>query len=673
MLLDLEKVVKWAARNDCYTNDSCGLHMNVSVPNFSKDKLDYVKLAIFLGDEYVLNQFGRLGNTYCASAMENIRKIAKTEPDKVVTMLRAMQNNLSAMASKIVHTGTTNKYTSINTQDGYIEFRSPGGDWLGEYAADPGKINNTLLRFTVALDVAMKPELHRQEYMKKLYKTLSLGESNDTIKFFARYAAGELPQSALKSFVKQAQLQRKVKKLLPDAIKGQQLIQWRATSGAATATVVARTEEEARKKAAVNIGIPLTDRAVDTIDIQPIDLYTGPVNSYDIFRLDNGGHADIVAGVDERDAIANFRIKRSWQTYDVTAKLHTPSVPQQSQTASGDQEFSGTWEVVSRPTDEVVYTLGGIGNAVQDAERYAARWAEETGFSDPVYVRPRMQPRTTGGGFARAPHTSIYQVVNNRNGQIILGGETRTFAYTVEMANIGIRSYGIAPEDIRIIDMATNRSYNIDGSPANTSTAQTLPNWTYSRRDGGEIAGSREPRRVAEPMTLSDALELLRRHVSVQPDNIVLTNLNTGETFDGNGDRITPVPGSTVDRAQQRAEQRFTVDYTIRQYGDVMNNRVTVPAANADAAMDNVRNQLEASRAEVLRIEAEPIEQAQARGTESLPPGNARWLILDRNGREVYSFVNTTAQSDANQYARQWLTANAQDGQGPYDVVPVSR
>ena len=104
-----------------------------------------------------------------------------------------------------------------------------------------------------------------------------------------------------------------------------------------------------------------------------------------------------------------------------------------------------------------------------------------------------------------------------------------------------------------------------------------------------------------------------------------------------------------------------------------MNNRVTVPAANADAAMDNVRNQLEASRAEVLRIEAEPIEQAQARGTESLPSGNARWLILDRNGREVYSFVNTTAQSDANQYARQWLTANAQDGQGPYDVVPVSR
>jgi hypothetical protein len=683
MLSDLEKVIKWAGRNDCYTNSSTGLHMNVSVPGFELNKLDYVKLAIFLGDEYVLEQFGRAGNTYCASAMEKIRSIAKTQPDKVKTMLQQMQGSLSAMASKIVHTGTTSKYTSINTQDGYIEFRSPGGDWLGEYAADPGKITNTLLRFTVALDVAMKPEAFRQEYMKKLYKTLSLGESNDTIQFFARYAAGDLPQSALKSFVKQAQIQRKAKKLLPGAIKGQQLIQWRATSGSATATVVARTEEEARKKAAIYIGIPFTDRAIDTMDIQPLDLYTGPINKYNIIRDSNGADIDTVEGADERDAIANFRAARpNWHT-DITARLvtstqsaadypaatsNTPgpwTIMNQStrrmlqslnepfiqashvaaeiamgnnirradiriintengqvydidgrptryntgqsddQQSSRDQEFSGTWEVVSRPTDEVVHTISGIGNAVSDAERYAARWVEETGFSDPVYVRPRMRPRPTGGGaFDRAPHTSIYQLVDNRDGRILLGGETRTFAYTVEMAGLAIRSYGVPSGDIRIVDMATNRSYNIDGLPVNASAAP-----------------------------------------------------------------VAPVPGSTLDRAQQR----FTVDYTIRQYGDVMNNRVTVPAANADAAMDNVRNQLEASRAEVLRIEAEPIEQAQARGTESLPPGNARWLILDRNGREVYSFVNTTAQSDANQYARQWLTANAQDGQGPYDVVPVSR
>jgi len=212
MLSDLDKVAKWASRIGGYTNDSTGLHMNVSVPNFDQDRLDYVKLAIFLGDEYVLDQFGRAGNTYCKSAMAQIQQIAKTNPDKVQTMLRQMQGNLSAMASKIVHTGQTSKYTSINTKTGYIEFRSPGGDWLGDYAADPGKITNTLLRFVVALDIAMKPELHRQEYMKKLYKTLDQGDNSDTIKFFAEFSAGELPAAALKAFVKNAQEKRKAGK-----------------------------------------------------------------------------------------------------------------------------------------------------------------------------------------------------------------------------------------------------------------------------------------------------------------------------------------------------------------------------------------------------------------------------------------------------------------------------
>jgi hypothetical protein len=264
-------------------------------------------------------------------------------------------------------------------------------------------------------------------------------------------------------------------------------------------------------------------------------------------------------------------------------------------------------------TDEVVTTISGIGNAVADAERHANQWARETSFSDPVYVRPRMQPRTTGSGaFDRAPHTSIYQVVDNRDGQVILGGATRTFSYTVEMTNmyIGIPRYNLTPEDIRIIDMSTNRSYNIDGSPANTSApaAQHTYEVTYTVNDG---AGAR---------------------------------------------------------------------------------RMRVPAANANAAMNQVRDELQQQGLEVESISADaaasvqPVpgsteylnrslaaQQASAQGTESLPPGNARWLVLDRNGREVYSFVNTTAQSDANQYARQWLSANARDGQGPFDVVPVPR
>jgi hypothetical protein len=71
---------------------------------------------------------------------------------------------------------------------------------------------------------------------------------------------------------------------------------------------------------------------------------------------------------------------------------------------------------------------------------------------------------------------------------------------------------------------------------------------------------------------------------------------------------------------------------------------------------------------------APQIQQPPARGTESLPPGNARWLVLDRDDREVYSFVNTTAQSDANQYARDWMINRAPRevrDRGPFTIVPA--
>jgi hypothetical protein len=65
------------------------------------------------------------------------------------------------------------------------------------------------------------------------------------------------------------------------------------------------------------------------------------------------------------------------------------------------------------------------------------------------------------------------------------------------------------------------------------------------------------------------------------------------------------------------------------------------------------------------------VEQAPARGTESLPPGNTRWLVLDQNDREVYSFVHRSNQGEANQYAANWLRGNNMVGQGEFTVVPA--
>jgi hypothetical protein len=390
MIEDIAKVAKWASQIGAYTNSSTGLHMNVSVPNI--EDLDYVKLAMFLGDNYILEQFGREGNFYCKSALEKIKSTARANPDRVDEMLRQFQNGLNDLASKMIHTGSTEKYTSINRQSNRVEFRSPGGDWLNEFGDNPDKIKNTLLRTVVALDVASDPTAYKQEYYKKLYKTLSQGSQDTSIEYFAKYAAGELPKQALKSFIRQIQTKREVQKQAPGS--GKQYW-WRVSRQGYSGSieVVAATREEA------------------------IDKGTSSPDGYP-----------------------------SWRSQpDVRAEPLRPYEETPQQTSSRDQEFTGRWLIVSRTTDEVVNSFGGVGNSVTDAERYAARWAEEAGFDDPIYVRPVMRPiqqqqQTQAGG--QQSSAANYEIVDRGSDQVVFRFIANTAQEAVAKFNDWIRGTG---------------------------------------------------------------------------------------------------------------------------------------------------------------------------------------------------------------------------------------
>jgi hypothetical protein len=246
MISDLNKVKAWAGEFGCYTNDSTGLHINISVPNYSLEKLDYVKLALLMGDEYVLDLFGRSSNTYAKSAMGKIKTALKQKPEAAAQIMDLMKQGLDGVATKAIHNGTTDKYTSINTKNGYIEFRSPGGDWLDE---NFDKIENTLMRFTVALSAAINPEAYRKEYLTKLYKVLSPDMSKndvDIIQLFSNYSAGELDKAALIRQVRQKQLARDV-----DKGKATGKMWWSVSRPGyfASIEVVASSKEEAINKA----------------------------------------------------------------------------------------------------------------------------------------------------------------------------------------------------------------------------------------------------------------------------------------------------------------------------------------------------------------------------------------------------------------------------------------
>jgi hypothetical protein len=201
----MNKLWAWANEGGCYTNDSTGLHMNISVPNFSRENLDYVKLALFMGDDYVLQQFDRVGNEYCRSASKRIK--SGINDFNTFQLLNAMKKGMNAAASKIIHGGHTDKYTSINTRDGWVEFRGPGGNYLSK---SPEELASTALRLAMALSIACDENAYKNEYNKKLYKLLApKSGSPDTVNLFARYASGELTQPELKKLVSQIQNERK--------------------------------------------------------------------------------------------------------------------------------------------------------------------------------------------------------------------------------------------------------------------------------------------------------------------------------------------------------------------------------------------------------------------------------------------------------------------------------
>jgi hypothetical protein len=200
---DFRKIIRWAQSRGAITTSSTGLHMNVSVANYSREQLDYLKLAILIGDEYILEKFGRLGNSYTRSAIEIIKlRMADddlVDPKDIEALLSRMKTGMDQLATKVIHSGYTDKYTSINTKHGWVEFRAPGNDWLD---MNVDELEATMHRYIVALDAAMDPNKFRREYLKKLYKLFKTTDNaTDPLHYFSRYVAGELTKEDLKIMV----------------------------------------------------------------------------------------------------------------------------------------------------------------------------------------------------------------------------------------------------------------------------------------------------------------------------------------------------------------------------------------------------------------------------------------------------------------------------------------
>ena len=208
----LNQVIAWAQARGCYTNSSTGLHMGVSLPgqkSFAEEEgadaetapvaekpIDFMKLALFLGDQHVLKEFGRQANNYCASTLKKLKE-KRWSPQQIATAMEKMRGNLINLAYKDLADRSPGR-DSINMKDNYVEFRGAGGDYLSR-ESDEGMdfLENTLLRYVQALAIAGDPSAHRDEYAKKLYKLIS-PEGDDTLNLFSQFATGEISSEQLK-------------------------------------------------------------------------------------------------------------------------------------------------------------------------------------------------------------------------------------------------------------------------------------------------------------------------------------------------------------------------------------------------------------------------------------------------------------------------------------------
>jgi hypothetical protein len=292
----LQEVTDWANNpneGNAYTNQSTGLHMGVSVPYKGGD-VDYLKLILFLGDEYVLQSFGREANTYAKSAMSKFRENIKGGRADPAGALMLMKNNLIEFAYREIQKGVgTGKYTSAHIQDGYIEFRSAGGDWLAEESADPQKLSSTMLRYARAMQIAADPSAERQEFAKKLYKFVA-PEGDSQLALFSQFAAGAIDKDQLKK--------QWAEKTIGTERKTNQ--RWKLYNRATGEAVAGQeyngyTEEEARARAKGKISPGSSDRDFDAAyELRNI----GQEQQWEIYSVDTGETLEIVKGRNKGEA-----------------------------------------------------------------------------------------------------------------------------------------------------------------------------------------------------------------------------------------------------------------------------------------------------------------------------------------------------------------------------------
>jgi hypothetical protein len=685
LLSDMQKIRTWAKQRGAYTNSSTGLHMNVSVPDMSTAKLDYVKLALLLGDEHVLEQFGRSANTYTGSALKKIREIIKNDPSRVDEVLAKMREHMESLATKVIHTGETQKFTSINTKGNYVEFRSPGGDYLD---ANWDKVVPTLLRTVVALDAAMDPAKYRQEYQKKLYKLLDSAQTktaspnvNKLLSMYFTDADEGGSRDVARQLAKELLTKRQAER---EAGKGERDFWWRVTMPSGSRIeVVARTEQEAREKAARQWGFDSAEYTTSRARVEPLR----PADS-DAGAKGSGRWGIWITGLNKFATINKERLE--FPSRQEASEWYQDRVL----TTPGTRSDVEIREIPAEPGETTWRVKLGAGSQIDvqasSEEEALTQAAKAWGYASPEYL--------IGATAAPAPST---QPIGNPTAGNTAEGNVRYYIRDVERDQIVHRFYARDANEA-VAELAWWKQQNPGRDlkfgrdddaaapaqapvPAGQAMSGDWAVWSTQRERFATIgnAGARRfnTRADAEAWIQNYNTQFPEQNLGwvarefappaqrqMQPGDIVAPGLGEVPAPAALPDLFPELPAPDFSQlgSGTSGSQRWKILSmgTGRQVGEF----------NADSYQDAIQHMRQA----LTRAGLDP-EQYTVSPVESSPAPAARtgeftgeWRIVAPDGTEVHRFGGVgNVQADANRVAMAWLQRNPRHMIDGTEVVPV--
>ena len=175
MLSEMKSLFDWSEKN-FGTNNSTGLHVTMSWQG-KKAEQNKLKMALLLGDEYLLAEFGRLKNSYTKSQYRNILKYAEG-------MKRGDAKSFKQFEEMLTKGIDTGKFNSIHfkgekdndSENNLVEFRIAGGT---DYNTMYEKVVKACVRYATIMKAGYEEDAFRKDYVNAVFRLLRKSQEID--------------------------------------------------------------------------------------------------------------------------------------------------------------------------------------------------------------------------------------------------------------------------------------------------------------------------------------------------------------------------------------------------------------------------------------------------------------------------------------------------------------